>query len=86
MALRTYVKLLVNSAWCWGSWALIRNLVPLPSGGSIPNYVGVLYSIWECVFFAALLVFIEKFLLQLIGECTRKSGCFCQNLLTLFPV
>lgn len=68
MALRPFIKALLVSAWNWGSWALIRQLVALPEGQTRPSYVDVFYNIWECVFFAALLLFIEKFILQLIGE------------------
>ena len=78
MALRPYIKLLMVSAWNWGSWAFIRYQVPRPTKPDdstqlveVPGYVGVLYSIWQCCFFAALMLFIEKFLLQLIG--TIKS-------------
>ncbi|KAI9312179.1 Mechanosensitive ion channel-domain-containing protein, partial [Dichotomocladium elegans] len=77
MALRPFIKLLLVSAWAWGSWAFIRNMIALPSGTSIPGYVNVLFSIWESVFFAALLIFIEKFILQLIGTF-HSSHLFSQ--------
>lgn len=73
MALRLYIKLLFNSAWNWGSWALIMQMIYIPPGNEIPRYVHVFYSIWECVFFLALLLFIEKFILQLIGKRTKKN-------------
>jgi hypothetical protein len=76
--LRPYLKLLLISAWNWGSWAFIKEHVPLPVIGqdsygfnvyqSKPGYTGTFYSIWECVFFASLFLFIEKFILQLIGK------------------
>lgn len=65
MALRPFIKLLLVSAWAWGSWAFIQRMVTSPAG--IPAYVNVFFSIWEAVFFAALFIFIEKFILQLIG-------------------
>ncbi|KAI7874124.1 hypothetical protein K492DRAFT_154227 [Lichtheimia hyalospora FSU 10163] len=74
MALRPFIKALLVSAWNWGSWALIRQLVALPEGQTRPNYVNVFYSIWECVFFAALLLFIEKFILQLIVTSFHKKA------------
>lgn len=79
MALRLYIKLLLNSAWNWGSWAFIMQMIYLQPVGNppfkpIPKYVHVFYSIWECVFFLALLLFIEKFILQLIGKTTSCSA------------
>ncbi|KAI8138108.1 hypothetical protein BJV82DRAFT_632626 [Fennellomyces sp. T-0311] len=79
MALRPYIKLLMVSAWNWGSWAFISNIVARPAdseGRTVdkPSYVGVIYSIWQCVFFAALLLFIEKFLLQLIVTSFHKKA------------
>lgn len=71
MALRPFIKLLLVSAWSWGSWSFISRMVSRPAGQDIPKYVNVFYSIWESVFFAALLLFIEKFILQLIGKCGR---------------
>ncbi|KAJ8663636.1 hypothetical protein O0I10_000884 [Lichtheimia ornata] len=74
MALRPFIKALLVSAWNWGSWALILQLVALPEGATRPSYVNVFYSIWECVFFAALLLFIEKFILQLIVTSFHKKA------------
>lgn len=72
MALRVYIKLLIMTAWGWGSWAFIRFQCPLPMEGdgyaSEPSYTGIFFNIWECCFFAALFLFIEKFILQLIGK------------------
>lgn len=78
MALRIYIKLFIISAWAWGSWAFIKEHCQLPIVRSTPengdeyapqpNYVSVFYSIWECIFFATLFLFIEKFILQLIGK------------------
>jgi hypothetical protein len=78
MALRFYIKLFVISAWAWGSWAFIKDHCQLPIVGSNaqggnqyasqPTYVSVFYSIWECCFFATLFLFIEKFILQLMGK------------------
>ena len=67
MALRPFIKLLIVSAWTWGSWAFIRQQIAQPEGGA-PKYAGDFYSVWQCVFFAALMLFIEKFVLQLIGK------------------
>ncbi|KAI9318355.1 Mechanosensitive ion channel-domain-containing protein [Dichotomocladium elegans] len=74
MALRPFVKFLLVSAWNWGSWAFIRGMIALPSGQSVPSYVGVIYSIWECLFFLSLLLFIEKFILQLIVTSFHKKA------------
>lgn len=78
MALRVYIKLFIISAWAWGSWAFIRGqcLLPIvsstPENGdqyaSEPTFVKTFYSIWESIFFATLFLFIEKFILQLIGK------------------
>ena len=68
MALRPFIKFLIISAWNWGSWAFLRDQIPAPDSNNLPNYINVLYNIWECVFFLALLLFIEKFILQLIGK------------------
>jgi hypothetical protein len=83
MALRVYIKLFVISAWTWGSWAFIKEHVQRPLIRSSPeegnqyepqpSYVGVFYSIWECLFFATLFLFIEKFVLQLIGKLNKKK-------------
>ncbi|KAI8138112.1 hypothetical protein BJV82DRAFT_632645 [Fennellomyces sp. T-0311] len=79
MALRPFIKLLMVSAWNWGSWAFISNIIARPAdseGNTLekPSYVGVLYSIWQCVFFAALMLFIEKFFLQLIVTSFHKKA------------
>lgn len=76
--------MLVISAWAWGSWAFIKDQVDLPVIGqdqfganvyqSKPQYVSVFYSIWECVFFAVLFLFIEKFILQLIGKNKNETS------------
>ena len=80
MALRVYIKLFVISAWAWGSWAFIRHQINLPyvttdngeEPAPEPGYVGIFYSIWEACFFATLFLFIEKFILQLIGKKKEK--------------
>ncbi|KAI9008953.1 Mechanosensitive ion channel-domain-containing protein [Phycomyces nitens] len=66
MALRGFIKLWLISAWAWGSWAFIQSHVPRPGGQGIPSYLGIIYNILECCFFGAFLLFIEKFILQLI--------------------
>lgn len=79
MALRTYIKLFIISAWAWGSWAFIKGQCHLPvvstdpdTGADVyapePQYISVFYSIWESIFFATLFLFVEKFILQLIGN------------------
>ncbi|KAI9249525.1 hypothetical protein BDA99DRAFT_524024, partial [Phascolomyces articulosus] len=73
MALRPFIKFLTISAWNWGSWAFIINQIAKPSL-NVPNYVHVLFNIWECVFFLALLLFIEKFILQLIVTSFHKKA------------
>ncbi|KAI8890820.1 hypothetical protein K501DRAFT_328372 [Backusella circina FSU 941] len=79
MALRLYIKLVIITAWCWGSWAFISYHVPRPVDGdgnyqALPQYVGVFFSIWEACFFAALFLFIEKFILQLIVTAFHKKA------------
>ncbi|KAJ8655059.1 hypothetical protein O0I10_009266 [Lichtheimia ornata] len=74
MALRPFIKMMLVSAWSWGSWSFISRMVSRPGGQDIPNYVNVFYSIWESVFFAALLLFIEKFILQLIVTSFHKKA------------
>lgn len=77
MALRTFIKCIIIAAWTWGCWAFLAAHIPLPWDDSKnppayadqPSYIHVFYSIWECIFFASLLLFVEKFFLQLIGEC-----------------
>lgn len=77
MALRVYIKLFIISAWAWGSWAFIRGQCPLPiinstengdEYASEPGFVKIFFSVWESIFFATLFLFIEKFILQLIGK------------------
>lgn len=77
MALRVYIKLFIISAWGWGSWAFIRQQCPLPiinstengdEYASEPGFVKIFFSVWESIFFATLFLFIEKFILQLIGN------------------
>lgn len=78
MALRTYIKLILITSWAWGAWALIRQHIQLPYLGldangldmyqSEPSYVSTFYSVWEACFFAAIFLFVEKFILQLIGK------------------
>ncbi|KAI8390899.1 uncharacterized protein BYT42DRAFT_554714 [Radiomyces spectabilis] len=86
MALRPYIKLVVIAAWAWGSWAFIRDHVDQPTvtdhsknppvqvRAPQPSYVGTFFSIWEACFFAALLLFIEKFILQLIVTSFHKKA------------
>ncbi|KAI8064646.1 hypothetical protein BC940DRAFT_341279 [Gongronella butleri] len=74
MALRSFIKLVIIIAWCWGSWQFIIWHIPLPPGGSVPDYARVIYSIWQCAFFASLLLFIEKFFLQLIVTSFHKKA------------
>ncbi|KAF7731964.1 hypothetical protein EC973_007069 [Apophysomyces ossiformis] len=69
MALRPFTKLLAISAWAWGAWVFIEQRVPLPQGNAKPQYVYTFYSIWQCLFIAMVLLFIEKFILQL---CVTK--------------
>ncbi|CEI90576.1 hypothetical protein RMCBS344292_04898 [Rhizopus microsporus] len=84
MALRTYIKILLISSWAWGAWAFIQDRIALPYVGtnangidqyaSKPSYVHTFYSIWEACFFAALFLFIEKFILQLIVTSFHKKA------------
>ncbi|ORX42726.1 hypothetical protein DM01DRAFT_1369043 [Hesseltinella vesiculosa] len=74
MALRSYVKFLLIVAWGWGSWSFIIRHVPLPDQITIPYYATVITQVWQCFFFAALLVFIEKFILQLIVTSFHKKA------------
>ncbi|KAF7732833.1 hypothetical protein EC973_000109 [Apophysomyces ossiformis] len=74
MALRSYIKLVLIAAWSWGSWSLIKERAPRPEGQGIPYYINVFNNIWECCFFAALLLFIEKFILQLIVTSFHKKA------------
>ncbi|KAI8075448.1 Mechanosensitive ion channel-domain-containing protein [Gilbertella persicaria] len=84
MALRIYIKLILISAWAWGSWAFIQDHVQLPlissspdagdQYASKPQYTSVFYSIWECCFFATLFLFVEKFILQLIVTSFHKKA------------
>ncbi|KAI9492244.1 hypothetical protein BDB00DRAFT_873512 [Zychaea mexicana] len=74
MALRPFLKALIVSAWNWGSWAFIRNQLALPADQNRPDYVDDFYSVWQCVFFAALMLFIEKFVLQLIVTSFHKKA------------
>ncbi|KAG0167865.1 hypothetical protein DFQ30_005564 [Apophysomyces sp. BC1015] len=69
MALRPFTKLVAVSAWAWGSWAFIKEHVPLPPGGAVPDSAYTFYRILQCCFIAAVLLFIEKFILQL---CVTK--------------
>ncbi|KAL0075996.1 Mechanosensitive ion channel-domain-containing protein [Phycomyces blakesleeanus] len=71
MALRGFIKLWLITAWGWGSWAFIQAHIPLPGTNTIPSYLGIIYNILECCFFAAFLLFIEKFILQLIAYGDR---------------
>ncbi|KAL0098069.1 hypothetical protein J3Q64DRAFT_1859456 [Phycomyces blakesleeanus] len=66
MALRLFTRFVINAAFAWGSWALISECAPLPEGTEKPGYVHIFYSIWECLFFAAILLFVEKLILQMI--------------------
>ncbi|KAI8079990.1 uncharacterized protein BX664DRAFT_303154 [Halteromyces radiatus] len=82
MALRSFIKLVIIAAWTWGCWAFLTTHVPLPAIPNSdplrfedkPSYIGVFYSIWECVFFASVLLFVEKFFLQLIVTSFHKKA------------
>ncbi|KAI9256658.1 hypothetical protein BDA99DRAFT_485107 [Phascolomyces articulosus] len=72
MALRPFIKMLIVSAWCWAAWAFIRQRVPAPNPR--PKYADDFYSVWQCVFFATLMLFIEKFILQLIVTSFHRKA------------
>ncbi|KAI8990281.1 hypothetical protein BDB01DRAFT_848352 [Pilobolus umbonatus] len=84
MALRKFTKLLLIAAWSWGSWAFIQDQIKLPvinrtseydvQYASKPGYVPIFFNIWECFFFGAALLFIEKFILQLIVTSFHKKA------------
>ncbi|KAG1473103.1 hypothetical protein G6F56_001144 [Rhizopus delemar] len=84
LALRTYIKLILITSWAWGAWALIRQHIQLPYLGldangldmyqSEPSYVSTFYSVWEACFFAAIFLFVEKFILQLIVTSFHKKA------------
>ncbi|CAO3702980.1 unnamed protein product [Rhizopus stolonifer] len=84
LALRTYIKLILITSWAWGAWALIRQHIQLPYLGidangldmyqSEPSYVSTFYSVWEACFFAAVFLFVEKFILQLIVTSFHKKA------------
>ncbi|KAI7863039.1 Mechanosensitive ion channel-domain-containing protein [Spinellus fusiger] len=74
MALRKFIKCWLISAWAWGSWALIKANALLPMDGEEPYYVGIIQSVLQCCFMAALLLFIEKFILQLIVTSFHKKA------------
>ncbi|KAI9026412.1 hypothetical protein CLU79DRAFT_789018 [Phycomyces nitens] len=66
MALRLFIRVVINTAFGWGAWALISEYAPLPEGTEKPSYVHIFYSIFECCFFAAILLLVEKLILQMI--------------------
>ncbi|CAO3599374.1 unnamed protein product [Absidia cylindrospora] len=84
MALRSFIKLIIIAAWAWGSWAFLSVHIPLPLNPNSqsntdvfqaqPSYIHVFYSIWECAFFASILLFVEKFFLQLIVTSFHKKA------------
>ncbi|KAI8575355.1 hypothetical protein K450DRAFT_262205 [Umbelopsis ramanniana AG] len=76
-ALRTYIKLILIWAWGWGAWAFLRvfpnNLTRSDRQASF-GYTGTFQVIWQCCFFLALMVFIEKFILQLIVTAFHRKA------------
>lgn len=72
--IRSYTKLVVIGAWTWGSWAFLRRELDLPEGSIRPDYVKVLELVWEVFFLATLLLFIEKFILQIIATTFHKKA------------
>ncbi|KAG2194382.1 hypothetical protein INT47_006697 [Mucor saturninus] len=72
--LRSYTKLVVIGAWTWGSWAFLRRELDLPEGSMRPYYVKILEQVWEVFFLATLLLFIEKFFLQIIATTFHKKA------------
>ncbi|KAI9306202.1 hypothetical protein BJ944DRAFT_53929 [Cunninghamella echinulata] len=74
MALRSYIKLVIITAWAWGSWAFISNQVHIPQGVSHPSYVNIFDKIFKCLFIAAIFLFVEKFFLQLIVTSFHKKA------------
>ncbi|KAM3584215.1 hypothetical protein VKS41_003037 [Umbelopsis sp. WA50703] len=76
-ALKTQIKLILICAWGWGAWAFLRrvptNLYVSPWSSTF-DYTRTLQIIWECCFFLALMVFIEKFILQLIVTAFHRKA------------
>ncbi|GAB5592855.1 hypothetical protein Unana1_07755 [Umbelopsis nana] len=76
-ALRTYIKLILIWAWGWGGWAFLRrfpNDLTTADREASFGYTGTFQVIWECCFFLALMIFIEKFLLQLIVTAFHRKA------------
>lgn len=61
-------------AWTWGCWAFLQSNLGLPEGASKPSYIYDLEKVWECFFLLTLLIFIEKFILQLIVTSFHKKA------------
>jgi hypothetical protein len=53
------------SAWAWGAWAF---LLVVPNDERNYGYTWIVKAFLEALFFASGFLFLEKFILQLIGE------------------
>lgn len=53
------------SAWAWGAWAF---LLVVPNDERNYGYTWVVKAFLEALFFASGFLFLEKFILQLIGK------------------
>lgn len=74
MALKPFIKLVGVGAWAWGTWSFLRWFIQTPEGVQQPPYVGTLERVIESFFLLALLLFIEKFILQLIATAFHKKA------------
>ncbi|RUS24682.1 hypothetical protein BC938DRAFT_473237, partial [Jimgerdemannia flammicorona] len=61
-ALRSPIKTLLIAAWIWGCWGILISIYNLADS----NYADVFIHVLECVFLGSVILFVEKFLLQLI--------------------
>ncbi|KAL1924302.1 uncharacterized protein VTP21DRAFT_7337 [Calcarisporiella thermophila] len=62
ITLSFYIKLLIISSWAWGGFAVCQQLFNIPPS----HYKFVPNRILQCVFYGALLLLVEKILLQII--------------------
>ncbi|KAH8552566.1 Mechanosensitive ion channel-domain-containing protein, partial [Umbelopsis sp. PMI_123] len=74
-SLKSYIKVLLVSAWAWGSWSF---LLVVPNDERNYSYTWVVGAFLEALFFASGFLFLEKFILQLIDVQFNMSVLFTE--------
>ncbi|RUS16522.1 Mechanosensitive ion channel-domain-containing protein [Endogone sp. FLAS-F59071] len=73
-SLRTPIKILLITGWMWGGCTILISIYNLTGTWDNNTYTIVVYHVLECVYLGSVLLFVEKFLLQLIVTRFHKKA------------